>query len=79
MHPFAKALQMYEQLLARRIQQIQPDIIVCRSEKEIPDNLKITLSMDKDEIFQQYGKDRVKGWPVRNYCKNFVQKALSFN
>ncbi|EKN4067455.1 TPA: hypothetical protein ACPY4Y_000112 [Yersinia enterocolitica] len=46
---------------------------------EIPDNLKITLSMDKDEIFQQYGKDRVKGWPVRNYCKNFVQKALSFN
>lgn len=44
---------------------------------EIPDSLQITISTNENEIFQQYGKDKVRGWAVNNKCKNFVAKILS--
>lgn len=44
---------------------------------EIPDSEVISMNTDEQKLFNQYGKNLVKGWPAKNKCKNFMGKLMS--
>lgn len=72
--------QMYEQLLARRIQQIQPDILVCTTADHIDSLVKlkgsIPLVVESHSICLRTIEDG-KCWLQRKWYKLHYLKALS--